>query len=117
MNHDRNATLAYALDLWCRMMSDDFGEFRAIWYPASSPGLECKRSRGAEAFEELESSFEQSIVGCVQGAVESLTATQRGALERHLELTMTVRIPHYEERLEEAMQKVWLALLTHGCAS
>jgi len=117
MTHDKNAMLDYALDLWASMMSDDFSEYRAMWYPASTPGLEGKKGRGVEAFEELESSFEQSIVGCVQGAVKSLTATQRGALERHLGLTVVLRVRDYEIRLEEAKQKVWLALLANGCAS
>ena len=112
---DRDATLQWALDLWKNMMGDDFGEIRSHWYPAQTPGLHGKRSVTEDAWEALESSFEQSVVLCVQGAVKNLTAPQRGALERHLELCLCVRIPHYEERLEEAKQKVWLALLGNGC--
>ena len=68
------------------------------------------------AWDDLECSFEQSVVNCIEGAVKSLTSTQRAALERHLELTMVVRVREYEDRLEEARQKVWLALLANGCA-
>lgn len=114
---DKNGTLNYALQLWASMMADDFGEIRSLWYPAQTPGLHVKGSVTESAWEDLECSFEQSVVQAVQGAVKSLTAAQRGALERELGLTAVCRIPHYDDRLEEARQKVWLALLANGCAS
>lgn len=111
---EKNATLVWALDLWAGMIRNDFAEYRKHWYPAASPGLCGKGGKGEEAYEELESSFEASVVGAVEGAVKSLTAPQRACLERHLELTMVCRVPHYEDRLAEAMQKVWLALVANG---
>ena len=114
MTHDKNATLDFALSLWAGMMANDFAEIRSHWYPAKTPGLEGKQARGTEAFEELESSWETSVVGAVEGAVKSLTATQRACLERHLELTMVCRVRNYEDRLAEAKQKVWLALVANG---
>lgn len=114
MNHDKNGTLQYALDLWVRMMRNNFSEVRALWYPPRSPGLEGRQVVSEHAWEDIECSCEAAIVACVDGAVKSLTATQRGALEHHLGLSAVVRVRNYDERLEEALQKVWLNLLVRG---
>lgn len=108
------ATLDWALQLWVSMMSDDFSEYRRIWYPKATPGLEGKRSVTESAWDDMECSFEQSVVSCVEGAVKSLTKAQRVALEGHLELSQTVGLA---ESLSEARQKVWLALAANGCAN
>lgn len=114
MNHDKNGTLQYALDLWVRMMNNNFAEVRALWYPAASPGLVGRQVVSENAWEDIECSCEAAIVACVEGAVKSLTATQRGALEHHLGLSAVVMVRDYDERLEEALQKVWLSLLVRG---
>jgi hypothetical protein len=117
MNLEKNGTLQYSLELWANMMGNDFSELRRMWYPASTPGLSGSRVVNDDAWEDLEDSFENSVVLCVEGAVNSLTAAQRGALEHHLGLSAVLRIRCYEERLAEALQKVWLALLSNGCAN
>lgn len=114
MNHDKNGTLQYALDLWVRMMRNNFSEVRMLWYPKRSPGLEGRQVVSEHAWEDIEDSVEAAIVACVDGAIKSLTATQRGALEHHLGLSAVVRVRQYDERLDEALQKVWLSLLVRG---
>jgi hypothetical protein len=117
MDIEKNGTLQYSLDLWVKMMRNDFSEFRQLWYPSHTPGLHGRKVVTEDAWEDMEDSFESAVVQCVQGAVNSLTAAQRGALERDLGLTAVCRVRDYEDQLKDAKQKVWLALLSKGCAS
>lgn len=115
MEAEQNAGLAYALSLWCDWMRNDFAEIRPLWYPAQSLVLEVRQSVTESNDDETDGTIEHRIALEVNNAVKNLTGPQRGALERSLALCAVVRIRDYQERLDEAHNRVWLHLLSRGC--
>lgn len=117
MDIDRNASLAYALDLWADWLRSDFGEIRRLWYPSRSVGLECRKSVTEDAFEDLEDEVEGRIVIVVNTAVGNLPPAYRAALEMSLGLLNVCRVRNAEEMATEARARVWRALCAEGCGN
>lgn len=114
MDMSEQPALMWALELWRDWLRHDAGELRKLWYPAKSVVLEPRKVVTEDAWQDLEDEMHSRVVQCVQSAVESLNAAQRGALERSLGLCAVVRVRNQEERLQEAYSTIWRVLLAKG---
>ena len=114
MKHDIDAVTDYAISLWCDWMSNNFAEIREIWYPSRAPGFSSGGAVTDDGWEDLENECEQRIVQVVQGALNGMTPTMRGAVEHAAGLSTVLRIRNYEEQLQEGRARIYRAVLGAG---
>lgn len=98
------------LEIWARHMADDFAELRELLYPPRAVGT---NDRLTVVRNEAESDS-WVVLEVLKGAIGNLTADQLKALELDQGLRIVADITNQAERLEEAQQLIWRALVSHG---
>lgn len=98
------------LEIWARHMADDFAELRQLLYPSRAVGT---YDRLTVVRNEAESDS-WAVLEVLKGAIGNLTVDQLKALELDQGLRTVANIDDHGQRLGEALQVIWRALVAHG---